>query len=841
MNEARQTATCARCGTALAPNALCGLCPRCLMALNLAAATEIPGEMGPSGTKVVKPLPPLDEIAQRFPQFEILELLGRGGMGVVYKARQPKLNRIVALKILAPERVAEPKFAERFEREAQALARLNHPNIVTVYDFGEVDGLYYLTMEFVDGMSLRRLLQTRKIEPKEALAIVPKICEALQFAHDEGVVHRDIKPENLLLDKKGRVKIADFGIAKIMGDAPLTPSPSDGERGPERAGEGRLTEGLVVGTPNYMAPEQVEHPQTVDHRADIYSLGVVFYEMLTGELPLGKFQPPSKKAQVDVRLDEVVLHALEKEPELRYQQASQVKTAVETIASTPQTPPAAMKDESLAVVQRRLNVPSIGLMMVGSINLLIFLLGVFGLLAAISSGMAQTQASLGLIPCLLFLFASGLVVLGAVQMRRLGSYGLAIAAGVLAIITPSPFLPLGVCFGLLTLKRLTRPGVRDAFGKTHLPPPESAQVKRGGGAWKVAVVVIIALAVPVIALLLAMFIPAISRSISQARTRVEYKLAQNKASRSAQAQKLAAVEVAVPLQSSDALVFGPVIERVVNDLSIGSNCFLNLELGTLLAPTKKFIDMEELRAWSKQHGAVLVAADSRHELGEQGLTLWGGCWTGTESWYGATAEFVVKTTQDPNCLPMSAITAATNSTASFIFKTLRGQMGILQITGFTDTPRGVKIRYKLVHLGTPNQSSMGNSPGLQTSPDLAEDTQMRADIEKDIPLAEALRQANQQFSDTQPLTEDEVVAAVRNIKQVHPDIPEDFYKTYQRVVNEHVLPRGMYFSHIPGWDTDRGHFKVDWKDLTLITLPVGSKGPCFNYRIRARFIASEAP
>ena len=138
-------------------------------------------------------------------------------MGVVYKARQPKLNRIVALKILAPEKVAEPKFAERFEREAQALARLNHPNIVTVYDFGEADGLYYLTMEFVDGVSLRQLLQTRKIAPEEALAIVPKICEALQFAHEQGVVHRDIKPENVLLDKQGRVKIADFGIAKIVG------------------------------------------------------------------------------------------------------------------------------------------------------------------------------------------------------------------------------------------------------------------------------------------------------------------------------------------------------------------------------------------------------------------------------------------------------------------------------------------------------------------------------------------------------------------------------------------------------------------------------------------------
>jgi serine/threonine protein kinase len=302
------------------------------MALNLAAPTEIPGETGPHGTKVVKPPPPPDEIAKHFPQFEILECLGRGGMGVVYKARQPKLNRIVALKILAPEKLAEAKFAERFEREAQALARLNHSNIVTVYDFGEADGLYYLTMEFVDGVSLRQLLQTRKMAPEEALAIVPKICEALQFAHEQGVVHRDIKPENVLLDKRGRVKIADFGIAKIMGDTPF--APSDGEKLAAKPGAGTLTQDQVLGTPHYMAPEQVERPQKVDHRADIYSLGVVFYEMLTGELPLGRFAPPSRKVQVDVRLDEVVLRALEKEPERRYQQASVLKTEVETISGT---------------------------------------------------------------------------------------------------------------------------------------------------------------------------------------------------------------------------------------------------------------------------------------------------------------------------------------------------------------------------------------------------------------------------------------------------------------------------------------------------------------------------
>jgi serine/threonine protein kinase len=137
-------------------------------------------------------------------------------MGVVYKARQKTLNRFVALKLLAPERVRDAKFAERFAREAQALAALNHPHIVTVYDFGQAGGFYYLLMEFVDGVNLRQLLRARKFTPEEALAIVPPLCDALQFAHDRGIVHRDIKPENLLLNKAGRVKVADFGIAKML-------------------------------------------------------------------------------------------------------------------------------------------------------------------------------------------------------------------------------------------------------------------------------------------------------------------------------------------------------------------------------------------------------------------------------------------------------------------------------------------------------------------------------------------------------------------------------------------------------------------------------------------------
>jgi predicted Ser/Thr protein kinase len=305
------------------------------MALNLKTETALTGD----SPAAQPPLPP-EQIAPHFPQLEILECLGRGGMGVVYKARQKALNRLVALKLLAPERVNDPRFAERFSREAQALASLNHPNIVTIHDFGQAGGFYFLLMEYVDGANLRQLLRARKFSPEEALSIVPPLCDALQFAHDRGIVHRDIKPENLLLDKSGRVKIADFGIAKMLGLA------AEGQ--PAAAAPGETATQAALGTPGYSAPEQVATPQRVDNRADIYSLGVVFYEMLTGELPGKPIEPPSKKVNIDVRLDEVVLHALEREPERRYQQASQIKTDVETIARTPPGPGAAAHAASSA-------------------------------------------------------------------------------------------------------------------------------------------------------------------------------------------------------------------------------------------------------------------------------------------------------------------------------------------------------------------------------------------------------------------------------------------------------------------------------------------------------------
>jgi serine/threonine protein kinase len=257
-------------------------------------------------------------LARHFEELEILGMIGRGGMGAVFKVRQKSLDRLAALKILPAQIADSPEFPVRFARESQALARLSHPHIVAVYDSGQRQGLFFFLMEYVDGPNLRQLLQDSRLAPEQALAIVPQICEALQHAHDQGIVHRDIKPENILLNRQGEVKIADFGLVKLMGLP---------------AQEFTLTQNRIMGTPAYMAPEQIEHPDQVDHRADIYSLGVVFYQMLTGELPMGRFAPPSRKVQIDVRLDEVVLRTLEKERERRYQRAAQVKTDVQTIVS----------------------------------------------------------------------------------------------------------------------------------------------------------------------------------------------------------------------------------------------------------------------------------------------------------------------------------------------------------------------------------------------------------------------------------------------------------------------------------------------------------------------------
>jgi serine/threonine protein kinase len=305
---------CVQCHTPLPASVEGKLCPKCLDTPT--GILSVPTPPVPASS-----LPPTAvQIAEYFPQLEIFELLGYGGMGMVYKARQLNLDRLVALKILSPELSSQPAFAERFSREAKALARLHHTNIVSVYDFGRAGPYYYFLMEYVDGVELHTLIPQKQLTPPEAQRIVTEICRALQFAHDEGIIHRDIKPANILLDKKGRVKMADFGLAKL--------ADTQGQRMPN------LTQTTgIMGTPQYMAPEQIERPAEVDSRADLYSLGVIFYEMLTGELPLGRFPLPSQKAHTDIRLDRVVLRALEKEPMLRYQQASEILTEVETFSA----------------------------------------------------------------------------------------------------------------------------------------------------------------------------------------------------------------------------------------------------------------------------------------------------------------------------------------------------------------------------------------------------------------------------------------------------------------------------------------------------------------------------
>ena len=292
---------CDHCGRPLPADAPRGLCPYCLL---------MPAQTQSHAAAFDPPAPA--ELQAHFEGLDIVELLGRGGMGAVYLGRQRHLDRAVAVKILPPETASQAGFESRFTREARTLANLSHPGIVTVYDFGKAGPYAYLLMEYIDGVNLRELMAGDRLPPAEAMRIVPALCDALQYAHERGVIHRDVKPENVLLSGDGRVKVADFGLARVV-----TP------------GSTRLTGSRqVMGTPHYMAPEQIEHPEDVDHRADIYALGVVFYEMLTGGLPLGRFEPPSVFGGPKAA-DRVVDRSLEKDRDRRYDSASAVRVDLE--------------------------------------------------------------------------------------------------------------------------------------------------------------------------------------------------------------------------------------------------------------------------------------------------------------------------------------------------------------------------------------------------------------------------------------------------------------------------------------------------------------------------------
>ncbi len=286
-----------------------GLDPRDLLNRGLESAPDVSSWEPPSP----------DEIGKLLPRYRVERLLGRGGMGAVYQALQTDLDRPVAIKILPAEAAENEAFVARFQREARILARLRHPGFVGLYDFGRtMDGLMYFTMEYVDGSDLNTLIRGRGLSARRAVEIMVEICAALQCAHSVGVVHRDIKPANILIAREGHAKLADFGVAL-----------------PPTGQEASLTRShAIIGSAAYMAPEQ-RQGRECDQRADIFSLGVVFYEMLTGRLPRGAFHLPSRKVNVDLRVDGIVLKALQEDPNRRYQRVIDLELDLEQIRQRP--------------------------------------------------------------------------------------------------------------------------------------------------------------------------------------------------------------------------------------------------------------------------------------------------------------------------------------------------------------------------------------------------------------------------------------------------------------------------------------------------------------------------
>lgn len=271
--------------------------------------------------------PTTAKLQAQLPNYIVVSLLGHGGMGAVYRAIQSGLDRPVAIKILPPGiDLEDPTYAQRFKNEARTMARLDHPGIVPVYECGQTPGgLLYFVMAFIDGTDVHQLLRAapqRRLPPEHALAITAHICDALSYAHSHGVIHRDIKPANILIDTVGRVKIADFGLAKI--DDP--------------ADRGFTKTGLAMGTPDYVAPEALILGEKVDGRADLYAVGVMLYQMLTGEVPRGAFKPVSQKIPgLDPRFDGLIETAMQTDRDDRFPTSTAMRTALDPLLFAPLT------------------------------------------------------------------------------------------------------------------------------------------------------------------------------------------------------------------------------------------------------------------------------------------------------------------------------------------------------------------------------------------------------------------------------------------------------------------------------------------------------------------------
>ncbi len=258
--------------------------------------------------------PSVEELGALLPSYEIHYLIASGGMGAVYKGLQTGLDRPVAIKILPPEAGNDVESLNRFRSEARAMAKLNHPNIISIYDFGEVMGLCYFIMELVEGYNVHELISQNLMTPEKALHIMPQVCEALAYAHGKGIIHGDIKPSNIVLHSDGTVKLLDFGLARLMDQS----QHEDAEWTP-------------MGTPEYAAPELYERGSQSDHRSDIYALGIVFYEMLVGKIPQGSFPLPSTLVRLDARVDEIVIRCLRPTPAERFGGTLEIKQLLEDI------------------------------------------------------------------------------------------------------------------------------------------------------------------------------------------------------------------------------------------------------------------------------------------------------------------------------------------------------------------------------------------------------------------------------------------------------------------------------------------------------------------------------